>query len=147
MEHVLGKFDMYLLTYRFLKCSRHFIIILLSCANSSHFRTFYLILHNWKTELTPKYDKWAVIVMSYGQEFLVFTSWLESDIHFQYWQNSILYSLFFRSVHLVINTTSDTSSSVYILYITWEHSFTVHVTKGACNTFTSMVEHSNIKYN
>jgi hypothetical protein len=30
----------------------------------------------------------------------------------------ILYSLFFHSVHPVINTTSDTSSSVYILYIT-----------------------------
>jgi len=25
--------------------------------------------------------------MSYGQESLIFTSWLESDIHFQYWQN------------------------------------------------------------
>ena len=31
---------------------------------------------------------------------------------------TILYSLFFHSVHLVINMTSDTSSSVYILYIT-----------------------------
>jgi hypothetical protein len=30
----------------------------------------------------------------------------------------VLYSLFFHSVHLVINMTSDMSSSVYILYIT-----------------------------
>jgi len=27
--------------------------------------------------------------MSYGQESLIFTSWLESDVHFQYWQNFI----------------------------------------------------------
>jgi len=32
--------------------------------------------------------------------------------------NSILYSLFFLSVHPVTNMTSDKSSSDYILYIT-----------------------------
>jgi len=43
--------------------------------------------------------------------------------------------------------TSDTSSSIYIPYITQKHSFTIYITKELAINFTSIVELSNIERN
>jgi len=58
----------------------------------------------------------------------------------------ILYYLFFHSVHPVTNMTSDMSSSVCVPYITLRTFIHSIHNKGTCNTFTSIVELSNIEY-
>lgn len=77
------------------------LIILLNCTNSSHLGIFLALFYTGdKLKLLPKYDKWAVIVVFFGQEFMAFTSWLESDIHFRYWQHFYFMGYDDRDLHL-----------------------------------------------